>query len=168
MKYAFIRDHRKEFHVAAMCRVLEVGICGYYRWRGRTALARAAANERLMKKIEATHAESRATYGSPKVYRRLRQQGEVVNHKRVERLMRENGLTAKKVRKFRRPTDSGHRLPVAENVLGRRFQAGRPNEVWTSDITYLWTDEEWLYLVVFLDLYSRLVVGWAIFGEPFD
>jgi transposase InsO family protein len=115
----------------------------------------------LRQQIAVIHGESRGTYGSPKVYRKLRRDGERVNHKRVERLMRENGLRAKRVKKFRQTTDSRHLLPVAENVLRRNFSAARPDEVWTTDITYIWTDEGWLYLVVFLDLYSRLVVGWA-------
>ncbi len=162
MKYAFIRDNEGEFHVAAMCRVLEVGASGYYCWRGRKPAARAEENGRLLEKIKAAHADSRAVYGSPKIYRCLRRDGERVNHKRVERLMRENGLRAKRVRKIKRTTDSRHSLPVAENVLARQFSAERPDEVWTSDITYVWTSEGWLYLAVFLDLYSRLVVGWAV------
>ena len=162
MKYAFIREHEREFHVAAMCRVLEVGASGYYGWRGRKPSARAEENERLMEKIKAAHAGSRAIYGSPKIYRLLRRDGEAVNHKRVERLMREHDIRAKRVRKFKRTTDSRHTLPVADNTLARQFRAGRPDEVWTSDITYIRTGEGWLYLVVFLDLYSRLVVGWAV------
>jgi transposase InsO family protein len=145
-----------------MSRVFEVNPSGYYRWRRRKPSARAQENERLLAKIKAVHEESRRTYGSPKVYRQLQREGEAVNHKRVERLMRENELTAKRVKKLRRTTDSRHSLPVAENVLERNFSVARPDEVWTSDITYLWTDEGWLYLVVFLDLYSRLVVGWAV------
>ncbi len=145
-----------------MCRALEVSPAGYYRWRGRKPSARAEENERLMKQIKAAYAESRGNDGSPKIQRCLRRDGVAVNHKRVERLMRENGLRAKRVRKIKRTTDSRHTLPVAENVLARQFSAERPNEVWTSDITYVWTAEGWLYLVVFLDLYSRLVVGWAV------
>ncbi len=145
-----------------MCRVLEVNPSGYYAWRGRKPPARDRENDRLRERITAIHSESRATYGSPKVVQKLRREGEQVNHKRVERLMREQGLIAKRVKKFRRTTSSRHSLPVAENVLARNFSVARPNEVWTSDITYIWTDEGWLYLVVFLDLYSRLVVGWAI------
>jgi len=157
-----MHDHQSEFRVAAMCRVLEVGASGYYRWRGRKPSARDAENERLMEKIKATHAGSRSTYGSPKIYRKLRRDGERVNHKRVARLMKEQGITARRVKKFKRTTDSRHSLPVAENILARDFKATRPDAVWTSDITYIWTDEGWLYLVVFLDLFSRLVVGCAV------
>jgi len=145
-----------------MCRVLEVGASGYYGWRSRQPSQRAKENERLLERIKAEHLASRGIYGSPKVYRKLRRDGEVVNHKRVERLMKEHGIKAKRVKKFIRTTSSRHSLPVAENVVARNFSVARPDMVWTSDITYVWTDEGWLYLVVFLDLYSRLVVGWAV------
>jgi len=158
-----MRDHQAEFSIAAMSRALEVSASGYYRWRQRPRSERTRENERLLKEIIAIHGASRATYGSPKIHRRLRQQGERVNHKRVARLMRENAIRAKRVKKFRVvTTDSRHNLPVAENVLAREFTVARPNQVWTSDITYVRTTEGWLYLAVFLDLYSRLVVGWAV------
>jgi putative transposase len=145
-----------------MCRVLEVSPAGYYAWRARKPSQRAEENKRLVEQIKAAHVESRGIYGSPKIHRKLRRDGYRVNHKRVARLMKAEGLQAKRVKKSRRTTDSGHSLPVAENVLARDFKAMRPDEVWTSDITYIWTQEGWLYLVVFLDLYSRLVVGWAV------
>jgi len=145
-----------------MCRVLGVRTSSYYAGRRRKPSSSAEANELLGEKLKAIHDESRRTYGSPKVYRKLRHDGELVNHKRVARLMRDHGIKAKKAKKFPRTTDSRHSLPVADNVLARNFQALRPDEVWTSDITYIWTDEGWLYLVVFLDLYSRLGVGWAV------
>lgn len=145
-----------------MCRVLAVSAAGYYGWLRHKPSARDQENERLMDKIKAAHAASRAIYGSLKIYRLLQREGEQINHKRVERLMREVGIQAKRVRKSRRMTDSRHGLPVAENMLGRIFSTTRPDQVWTSDITYIWTVQGWLYLVVFLDLYSRLVVGWAV------
>jgi transposase InsO family protein len=145
-----------------MCRALEVSPAGYYGWRGRKPSARDDEDERLLEKIKAAHAESRGIYGSPKIHRKLRRDGEAVSHKRVARLMREHGIRAKRVKRYKRTTDSRHCSPVAENVLGREFSTARPDEVWASDITYIWTSEGWLYLVVFLDLYSRLVVGWAV------
>jgi transposase InsO family protein len=113
-------------------------------------------------KIKALHKESRNPYGSPKIYRKLRQSGEGCNHKRVERLMRENEIRAKRVKKFKATTDSRHNEPVAENLLDRGFKVSEPDKVWVSDITYLWTDEGWLYLAIFLDLFSRIVVGWSM------
>ncbi len=160
-----MKEHRERFSVAGMCRALEVSASGYYRWRSQLPSQREKENERLLEKIRVVHQESRMSYGSPKVHRKLRQAGEQVNHKRVERLMREHGIKAKRATKLKRTTTSRHCLPVAENVLGRRFKVSMPNEVWVSDITYLRTDEGWLYLAVFLDLYSRLVVGWAVSTE---
>ncbi len=157
-----MRANEPEFRVSVMCRVLEVNPSGYNAWRGRKASPRAEENERLVKEIKTIHAARRATYGSPKVCRKLRRDGEAVNHKRVARLMREHGIKAKRVKKFRVTTDSRHSLPIAEKVLARNFTAARPDQVWTTDITYVWTDEGWLYLTVVLDLYSRLVVGWAV------
>ena len=123
-----------------MCRALEVNPSGYYRRRSRKPSDVAQEDERLLAKMEAVHAESRGIYSSPKVYRKLRQDGEAVNHKRVARLKRENGINADRARKFKRTTDSRHCLPVAENVLGRKFSTARPDdEVWASDITYIWT-----------------------------
>ena len=162
MKYGFISEHREEFTIAAMCRILEMSVSGYYRWRGRRSSNRAQENERLLSMIEAIHKESRNQYGSPKVYRRLRQQGQSCNHKRVERLMRKAGIKAKRVRKFKLTTDSRHSEPAAGNLLDRRFDVSEPDKVWVSDITYLWTGEGWLYLAIFLDLFSRMVVGWSM------
>lgn len=116
----------------------------------------------MLDKIRILHQESRNHYGSPKIYRSLRQSGESCNHKRVERLMRKNGLAAKRVKKFKLTTNSDHLEPVADNLLDRQFKVEQPDKVWVSDITYVWTDEGWLYLAVFLDLYSRMVVGWSM------
>ena len=130
-----MREHEDEFHIWAMCRALEVSPAGYYAWRARKPSERDKENERLIEKIKSAHVESRGIYGSPKMYRKLRRDGEVVNHKRVARLMKEHGLKAKRVKKSRRTTDSRHSLPVSENVLARDFKATRPDAVWTSDIT---------------------------------
>ena len=162
MKYGFIREHRQQFSLTAMCRVLEVSVSGYYGWFGRRKSKRAQENERLLTMIQAIHKESRQNYGSPKVYRRLRKLGEACNHKRVERLMRDNAIKSKRVKKFKVTTDSRHNGPVAENVLGRNFSVTEADKDWVTDITYLWTGEGWLYLAIFLDLFSRMVVGWSM------
>ncbi|MCA1636635.1 MAG: IS3 family transposase [Acidobacteria bacterium] len=109
-----------------MCRALEVSAAGYYAWRARKPSAREKENERLVEQIKATHAESRGSYGSPKVYRKLRRDGERVSRKRVARLMKEHGITAKRVKKYKQTTDSRHSLPVAENILGRNFRGAAP------------------------------------------
>lgn len=112
--------------------------------------------------IRAAHLRSDSTYGSPRITRELRQAGRAASENRVARLMRENAIYAKTVKKWRATTNSAHRLPVAGNTLDRRFTVNAPNRVWAGDITYLWTDEGWLYLAVVLDLYSRAVIGWAM------
>jgi putative transposase len=162
VKYGFIFEHKKEFSIKAMCRLLEVSASGYYQWRSHHNSNRAHEDDRLLCKIRTLHSESRQNYGSPKIYRLLRRSGEECNHKRVERLMRENGIRAKRVKKFKVTTRSRPGEPVADNLLARDFKVSEPNKVWVSDITYIWTDEGWLYLAIFLDLYSRMVIGWSM------
>jgi len=116
----------------------------------------------LLSAIRVIHQESRETYGSPSIWDALIKQGHRIGEHRVARLMRQEGIRAKTVKKWRATTQSQHRFPVAENTLAREFTVESPNRVWAGDITYVWTTEGWLYLAVILDLYSRLVVGWAM------
>ena len=112
--------------------------------------------------IHSIHQEFKGAYGSPRMARELRLRGFPAGKERVERLMQENGIKAKHKRRFKVTTDSKHNLPVAPNLLDRNFTPDAPNQVWTSDITYLWTDEGWLYLVIVIDLFNREVVGWSL------
>ena len=146
-----------------MCQVLGVSASGYYAWRQRRPSARQKANEAMVERIRAIHAESEATYGSPRVHAELKAQGIQCNKKRVERLMRSHCIQARQ-RKRRRPrtTDSRHSLPVAPNVLNREFEAEAPDQKWVTDITYIPTAEGWLYLTTVMDLYSRRIVGWSM------
>lgn len=163
MKYQFIADHRQEIEITAMCRVLKVSRSGYYAWRERPVSEREMANQKLTEQIEEIHQESRQTYGSPRIYAELVDQGVKCGHNRVARLMRQAELRAKQKRKFKvTTTDSAHNYPVAPNLLDQDFQAGRPNEKWVADITYIATAEGWLYLAAVMDLYSRRIVGWAM------
>ena len=162
MKYWFIESHRSEHRVEKMCRVLKVSRSGYYAFRGRGKSMRQLANERILAAIKEAHKESRRIYGSPRITDALRDGGIRCSENRVARLMRANGITAKMKRKFKATTDSNHNLPVAKNLLNRQFKVDRPNKVWVSDITYIWTTEGWLYLAVILDLFSRQIVGWAM------
>jgi putative transposase len=162
VKYGFIGTHRHEFSVRTMCRVLEVTESGYYQWLRRPESDLLRENRALLDEIRTIHKMSRGNYGSPKIHRALKRQGREVNHKRVERLMREDGLRAKRARKFKATTNSKHSLPVAENMLDRQFSVSAPNKVWAGDITYIQTDEGWLYVAVFIDLFSRMVVGWSM------
>jgi transposase InsO family protein len=163
MKFRFIEDHRDTWPVRLMCDALEVSRSGYYAWRGRPESPRVAANRALLAAIRRVHAHHRGRYGAPRIHAALRAEGRLVSRGRVERLMRRHGIRAMTQRRFRVvTTDSNHSLPVAANLLDQTFLATRPNEIWLADITYIPTDEGWLYLATVLDLFSRKVVGWAM------
>jgi transposase InsO family protein len=162
VRFAFIEAEKATFPVAVSCVVLGVSRAGFYAWRRRPPAARTMADQRLALEVAAIFAEKRQRYGSPRVQRELRDRGQRVGRMRVARVMRAHGLRARQPRRFRTTTDSQHALPVAPNVLVRRFTATAPNTAWVSDLTYLWTGEGWLYLVVILDLFSRRVIGWAV------
>lgn len=161
MKYVFIHAEKACFPVAFMCRHLAVSCSGYYAWMKRPAPAKKAADAQLAVEIAAVHKSSRGTYGSPRVHRELRAAGKRVGKKRVERLMRENGILGRRKRRFRRTTDSNHTNPIAPNILERQFAPEAANQVWVTDVTYVWTAEGWLYLAIMLDLFARRVVGWS-------
>ena len=164
MKYRHMEALKGEYPLRLMCRGLKVTPQGYHQWQSRTAKRLIEAqNERiLLDRIRIAHAESRRTYGRIRVTDELREAGVVVNEKRVGRLMRLNGIRAKAARKFKATTDSSHSRPVAPNTMGRDFFATAPNQKWVGDITYIWTQEGWLYLAVVIDLFSRKVVGWSL------
>ena len=145
-----------------MCSVLEVSRSGFYAWHKRGESPRQRANRRLTGLIVEIHKKSRGTYGSPRIHVELRARDERCGKNRVARLMREAEIRSKVRRKFRVTTDSSHSLPVAPNLLDQRFVATHPNEIWLADITYIPTDEGWLYLASILDLFSRAVVGWSM------
>lgn len=153
--------HRGHFSVIAMCRVLKVSRSGYYDWRGRLKSAREKANDELMQAIKSVHQASDGIYGSPRITRMLRAQGHRCGENRVARLMRLHGLQGQHPRRFTTTTDSDHDRPLAENLLDRQFEVAAPNRTWASDITYIWTQQGWLYLAVVMDLYSRRIVGHA-------
>lgn len=157
MKYATMKAHEAEFGVRLMCRVLGVSPSGYYAWRSRApstqAVGRAALDAQVRKEFE--RRKSRA--GAPRLSRHLGR-----GRRQVAQSLRRLGLRAKAARKFKATTNSNHSLPVAENLLQQDFTAQRPNQVWVGDITYIATDEGWLYLAVVLDLFSCKVVGWSM------
>ena len=161
MKFAFIHTEKAFWPVAALCDVLEVSRSGYYAWRGRPSSMRAIEDAQLVANIRAAHQAGRGSYGSPRVHRVLRKDGKRVGKKRVERLMRREGIVAKRRKRFRTTTDSKHTDPIAPNVLNRDFDVPLPDRAWVTDVTYVWTLQGWLYLAVILDLCSRRVVGWA-------
>ena len=163
MKYAWIDEHRQTYGLAESCAVLEVSISGYHAWkRGGTPDRKRMTDAQMLALIQAIHRELKGAYGSPRMVRELRDRGLPASKERVERLMRENGIRARHKRRFKATTDSKHSLPIAPNLLARDFTPAKPNQVWTADMTYIWTDEGWLYLAVVLDLFNREVVGWSI------
>ena len=161
MKFRGIEAYRRWYGVREMCRWLGVSRSGYYAWTRRGMSRRAQENQLLLGEIRRIHQESRRCYGSPRIVAELRARGMGVSAKRVERLMRGNGLRARHRRKYKHTTDSRHPFPIASNVLGRRFTAEAANRMWVADITYISTGDGWLYLSAIMDLYSRRIVGWA-------
>lgn len=162
MKYRFIEAHRETFRVSALCAVLGVSRSGYYEWRERPPSERALENERLLGLIRQVHADSRENYGERKTWEALRAQGESCGRHRVARLRRLDGLTAKRVRRFRLAYAARNSEPPAPNLLNRDFTTTKPNRVWVTDITFVPTRRGWLYVATMMDLFSRRVVGWAM------
>lgn len=167
MKFEFIDAQKAHFPIDFMCGQLGVSRSGYYAWKERPESERQRTDRELAEQVVAVHQQSRGTYGSPRVHAELRAWGRKVSRKRVARLMGQQGLVARKKRRFVRTTDSRHAQPVAPNLLERDFSPAQPNCSWVTDITYVWTRQGWLYLAVVLDLYSRRVVGWAM-SESID
>lgn len=165
MKFRFIQRHAEQYRIKLMCLVLGVSRSGYYAWRRRQPSARERANRLLSALIRLLHQKSRRTYGYRRIHAALVAQGTTCGKNRVARLMQKDGLRARRRRRYKRTTQSRHNWPVAPNRLAQSFVATSPNQKWLTDITYVWTAEGWLYLSVVLDLYSRLVVGWAM--EPY-
>ncbi len=159
-----MEHHSGTFRIASMARVLGVSRSGYYAWRGRREhpSARQRRREGLDRQVHQAFTARKGRSGSPGLTRDLRDQGHRYNRKTVAASLRRQGLRAKAAKKFKATTNSRHHLPVAPNRLEQDFTAVAPNQKWVGDITYLWTDEGWLYLAVLIDLYARRVVGWAM------
>jgi len=157
-----IKQHMIRFPVNMMCRMLDVSCSGFYDWLSRSPSQRALQNTELAVKIKAIFDKEKSRVGAKRIAKRLRLEGNFVGRHRVARIMRLHGLRARGARKYKATTNSNHRLPVAPNLLQQNFSASKPNEKYVSDITYIWTSEGWLYLAVVMDLYSRMVIGWAL------
>jgi putative transposase len=152
------------FSVVRMASVLDVSRSGFYRWinQGSVPTPRKTERELLDEAVKAVFESFRGRYGSPRITVELADKGMIYDPKTVAESMRRQGLRAKARKKFKATTNSNHNLPVAPNLLAQDFTAERPNTKWVSDITYLWTDEGWLYLATVIDLFSRRVIGWAL------
>jgi len=162
VKYGFIREHAQRWPVLHLCRLLEVQRSAYYDWRdqpGKVIPVQELAMRRRMKEL---FAASRSSLGSRTMMQNLRQEGFEIGRDRTRRLMKRLDLRVKQKRKYKVTTDSKHNLPVAQNILNRKFSPQGPNQAWGTDITYLWTQQGWIYLAVVIDLYSRRVVGWCM------
>lgn len=158
--------NRSFYRIAKMAQWLQVSKSGYYAWRKRSRSLRNLENEALLKEILRIHEESHGTYGSKKISHEInRKSDRPVNHKRIERIMRQNGIQSKASRKYKATTNSHHSLPVAENILNRDFNAERPGQKMVSDITYIPTDEGWLYLAGVMDLCGDKIVGVSMGGR---
>ena len=163
MKYAFMKEQRAELSVTVRARVLKVSRSGFYEWlRPRGPSARAQARSTLDERVKSVFYMHRGRYGAPRVTVELGEVGHGYDEKTVASSLRRQGLRARAAKRFKATTNSNHNLPVAPNLLEQDFTALRPNEKWVQDITYLATDEGWLYLAVVIDLYSRQVIGWAM------
>jgi putative transposase len=162
VRYAWIERHRDDYTVARMCRHLDVSPTGYQQWRKRPPSDRATANAALDAQVALIHRQARQSYGRPRIMRVLHAQGVAVGHERVRQSLRRQGLRPVYRKPYRVTTDSAHTKPIAANLLNRRFAGWQINRAWVADLTYIRTDEGWLYLACILDLGSRRVVGWSM------
>lgn len=167
MRYGFIKaavEKDKTLRVARLCKILEVSKSGYYAWDKRPESNRNQRRRELTSQVKNEFFENKRIPGAKKIAAKLSSVEEPVNTKAVAKIMRENNWKSKTVKKYKATTNSKHNLPVAENILNRDFSSDAPNKKWVSDITYIATDEGWLYLAGILDLYGREVAGWSM-GE---
>jgi len=150
------------YPLRVLCRVMEVSVSGYYKWLKRKPSKREMEDNRLEIDIKAAHQRGRGTYGALRIKDELAGEGIGAGRDRIRRLRKKLGLTCKNKKKYKATTDSNHKMPVAGNLLGQKFEVSGPNKVWVSDITYVATDEGWLYIAAVKDLYNREVVGYAM------
>lgn len=158
-----IDTEKETYSISLLCKVLEVSRSGYYAWLKRPKSSRDLERERLVPLVREISKDSRSTYGARRIVKELSlKHGISCTRYKAGTLMDLAGVYAKQKRKFKVTTDSKHNLPVSPNLLDRNFSVARPDEVYVSDITYIWSAEGWLYLAVVIDLFSREVVGWSL------
>jgi putative transposase len=155
-------EHKHQYAVRTMCRVLDLSTSGYYAWAQQPQSRREQENLKLMDEIREIHESCHQTYGSPRIAKALQQKGLQCSRQRAARLMRRMGIRAKTARKFKVTTDSNHHEPIAPNLLKQKFTVEAPNKVWTSDITYVWTKRGWQYLTIILELFNREIIGYSL------
>jgi len=157
-----IKQNKNNFPIKMMCKILRVSSSGYYDWQNRKPSKRSEEKAQLTAEIKSIFTEEKSRAGSIRITKRLKANGRIVGKNRVAKIMKENKWRAKAAKKFKATTNSNHSLPVAPNLLNQNFSATHANEKWVSDITYIWTDEGWLYLATVMDLYSRKLIGWSL------
>ena len=157
-----MKENRKKYPMWLMSKLFEVSRAGYYHWSKRKLCGRYLEDQRLLEIIKQHYNRSRGTYGLPRICAALRKEGLKVNKKKIARLMRVNKIRAKTKRKFKVTTVQNTKAQASKNILKGSFESIKENRIWTSDITYLWTSEGWLYLAVVMDVYSRKIVGWSL------
>ena len=159
MRFDFVRQYQGSLPQEHLCELLNVTSRGYRAWRNRPASSRQREDMVLLAHIREQHRLSLNSYGRPRMTEELKELGLEVGHRRIGRLMRQNGISAIRTQKYKATTDSIHSFNIAPNLLNRNFKADRPNQKWVADISYVWTREGWLYLAAVLDLYSRRVIA---------
>ena len=162
MKYTFIKNHEYLFPIEKMCKVLEVGSSGYYKWKSKSISNRTLRKNEIKQQITSIYFASKQRYGSPRITIELNTLGYRISRITVAKYMRELGLRSKLSKRFKVTTDSKHNYLVVENVLDRNFIVAQPSRVWVSDITYIQTKEGFLYLTTIIDLYDRKIIGWSL------
>lgn len=162
MRFSFIAKNADMLPIERLCRIMNVSPRGYRAFRRRPLNLSQRKDMVVLAHIREQFRLSLGSYGRPRMTEELKELGLAVGHRRIGRLMRENGIAVKRNRKFKATTDSNHSFNIAPNLLIRDFSAARPNQKWAGDISYVWTREGWLYLAVVLDLHSRRVIGWAV------
>lgn len=152
--------NKSEFKINTLCQTLKVARGGYYRWLNRRWDTKDCAS--LRGDIQRVFLESRKSYGSPRIYRQLKAEGVACGRHRVARLMREDGIIARKRRRYKKPVSKQRLQPVANNILNRAFDVHAKNTVWACDVSYFWTHSGWVHLAIVMDLFSRRIIGWSM------
>jgi putative transposase len=162
LRCQYISSVKKAYPISVMCEAMKVSRSVYYKWENRSEAERWKERKRLIPMVKEIHNQSRGSYGTRRISEELKSRGIPCGRDKARTLMKLSEVSARQSKKFKVTTDSKHNFPIAPNHLDRNFEVGKPNRAWVSDITYVWTQEGWLYLTVIIDLYSRLVIGWSI------
>jgi putative transposase len=166
VKYQFIKDNSRSYPVYMLCKVLEIKRAGYYQWQKRRCTQRRIERDKFLVLLRRHYQLSKGRYGLLRLVKSIRKEGTVVNKKRIYRLMKKHGIFSRTKKKFKVTTKQKAGARFSENLLDGRFQAVGNNQIWTSDITYIWTKQGWLYLAVVLDIYNRGIIGWSLEQRP--